>query len=215
MNYAIELEIINYNPASKIKKLKTGPGWLPWVLPAIERAHGVLEGPTRTAFMLALYTGQRRGDVLAMRWDAIEGDAINVKQQKTGKALWIPLHPTLIQELTQLEKKGMTIVCRRDGGPYTDSGFNRIWQTQQANHGFKGLQFHGLRRNAVNALLEAGCSVPQVAAITGQSFEMVQHYAQEVDQKLQATSAMNKWKTSSVKPSVKPGHLKEIKGGKL
>jgi integrase len=191
------------NPASRIKKLVSGKGWQAWPSPAITRGHEVLSGASRTAFMLALYTGQRKGDILAMRWDAIESNGISLKQRKTGKIMWVPLHATLKSELAAIERKGFTIVGRLDGRAYTDSGFNRIWRRQQAKHGFSGLQFHGLRRNAVNALLEAGCEVPEVAAITGQSYEMVQHYSQDVNQRRMATSAMNKLETFTGKPSGK------------
>lgn len=36
---------------------------------------------------------------------------------------------------------------------------------------------HGLRKNAVNALLEAGCTIAEVSAITGQTHQVVEHYA--------------------------------------
>ena len=198
--FAVDREWITTNPAANIKKLAKSDGWQAWPTPAIERAHDLLTGAARVAFMLALYTGQRKGDILAMRWNAIEGEGIHVKQQKTGKQLWIPLHPVLAKELTKIGRRGMTIVARRDDRPYTTSGFSTIWKRQQRKLGLTGLQFHGLRRNAVNALLEADCHLPEVAAITGQSFEMVQHYSQEVNQRRLASSAMNKLETSSGKP---------------
>jgi hypothetical protein len=46
-----------------------------------------------------------------------------------------------------------------------------------------GLVFHGLRRSAVVLLLEAGCTDAEVAAITGQSRQMIEHYARHVNQK--------------------------------
>ena len=52
--------------------------------------------------------------------------------------------------------------------------------------------FHGLRKSAVVTLLEAGCSDAEVAAITGQSRQMIEHYAKQVTQKL-AASAILKW----------------------
>jgi integrase len=159
--------------------------------------------------MLALYTGQRRGNVLRMRWDDIQDDGVHVKQQKRDKKVWVPIHPTLAEELKKLERKDLKIVGRRYGQPYTGSGFNSNWERQQAKHGFTGLQFHGLRRNAINSLLEAGCFIAEVAAITGQSFKMVAHYAQVVDQKRLASSAMNKLKTASGKPT---GKLKVVGG---
>ena len=47
------------------------------------------------AVLLARYTGQRQTDVLRMSPNDIEDGGINVVQQKTGKELWVPLHPGL------------------------------------------------------------------------------------------------------------------------
>ena len=55
------------------------------------------------------------------------------------------------------------------------------------------LVFHGLRKSAVVFLLEAGCTDAEVAAITGQSRDMVEHYAREVNQRRLAASAVLKW----------------------
>jgi hypothetical protein len=41
----------------------------------------------------------------------------------------------------------------------------------------EGLVFHGLRKSAVVMLLEAGATEGEVAAVTGQSMQMVAHYA--------------------------------------
>ena len=55
------------------------------------------------------------------------------------------------------------------------------------------LVFHGLRKSAVVFLLEAGCTDAEVSAVTGQSREMVEHYAREVNQRKLAASAVLKW----------------------
>ncbi len=205
LNFAVNREWLDRNPASGIPSLKTGPGWQAWPETALQNAHDKLTGPGRIAFMLALYTGQRRGDVLAMRWDAITNSGITIKQSKTGAELWIPIHEVLANELASVERKGLAIVARRDGRPLTDSGFNRIWRRQQEKHGFKGLPFHGLRKNATAALFEAGCTPQEVQAITGHaSLVMVEYYGKSASQKRLAVSAMNKRETSSGKLSGKP-----------
>jgi integrase len=213
LNFAVDREMLDINPASRIKKLEEGDGWQAWPAPSLERAHKALTGPSRIAFMLALYTGQRKGDVLAMRWSDIQDGFIHVVQSKTKAKLAIPLHPALADELETVRQErakkkiaGMYIVGRRDGGPLTESGFNRIWRRQQEKHGFKGLQFHGLRKNATTALYEAECTPQQVQAITGHaSLQMVEHYGKGANQKRLATDAMNKWQTSSGKLSAASG----------
>ena len=46
-------------------------------------------------------------------------------------------------------------------------------------------------------LLEAGCTTAEVQAITGQSMQMVEHYAKQVNQKKLAASAILKWENAT------------------
>jgi hypothetical protein len=62
--------------------------------------------------------------------------------------------------------------------------------------GQNGLVFHGLRKSAFVFLIEAGCSPAEVASITGQTMEMVEHYAKQVNQKKLARAAILKWERS-------------------
>lgn len=55
------------------------------------------------------------------------------------------------------------------------------------------LVFHGLRKSAVVFLLEAGCSDAETA---GQSRDMVEHYAKQVNQKKLAAAAILKWEAA-------------------
>jgi len=75
--------------------------------------------------------------------------------------------------------------------------FGAWFRKEMKRLGLGGLQPHGLRKNAVCALLEAGCSEAETAAITGQSIPMVMHYAKKVNQKRLATSAMAKWERNT------------------
>jgi hypothetical protein len=56
---------------------------------------------------------------------------------------------------------------------------------------------HGLRKNAVNALLEAGCSAAETATISGQTLQMVEHYAKARSQKRLGEIAILKWQGGS------------------
>jgi hypothetical protein len=66
------------------------------------------------------------------------------------------------------------------------------------------LVFHGTRKNAVNALLEVGCSEARVAAIVNMSPAMVHHYSKKVSQFRLARAAMaiRSWlgKAAAVRP---------------
>ena len=143
---------------------------------------------------LALYTGQRLSDVLAMRWSAINaGGLLAVKQGKTGKELMIPLHRDLKAILETAPRTAVTIAATAEGRPW-GKGFQNVWAKHRpAMVADSGLVFHGLRKSAVVTLLEAGCTDAEVAAITGQSRTMVEHYAKMVNQEKLARAAILRW----------------------
>jgi integrase len=215
-NFAVEKDMIPANLAMAVKPLKDdGIGWQPWPEAALKSFAETSVGIGRLGFYLALYTGQRQADCLAMRWDDIKDGMILVKQekakkQKERKELWIPIHPKLAVELERVKrearervegrmKKGqkasfpLTIMAKQTGQPYTHDGFGSLWHREQHRLNCNGLPFHGLRKNATIALLEAGCTTDEVKAITGHSTdEMVKHYAEKVNQKKLAQRAMKK-----------------------
>jgi len=185
------------NPCTHVRKLKTGDGYAPWPWDMIELVR--LRGPTWMwqATALALYTGQRQGDVLQMSWSAFKGGAIAVRQDKTGRHLTIPAHQQLLRILEGMPRNSVRMLTSTRGTPWTKSGFKASWQKA-----LKGpleairdadLVFHGLRKSAVVTLLEAGATEAEVAAITGQSMQMVAHYAKQVNQRQLAASAILKW----------------------
>jgi integrase len=89
------------------------------------------------------------------------------------------------------------ILTSTRGTPWTKDGFRASWQKaltgELAPIREDNLVFHGLRKSAVGTSLEAGCSDAEVAAITGQSRQMIEHYAKQVNQQKLATSAILKW----------------------
>jgi len=55
-----------------------------------------------------------------------------------------------------------------------------------------GLVFHGLRKNAVNMLLEVGCTEAEVSSIVEMSEAMVRHYAKDGNKRRLAVNGMRK-----------------------
>jgi integrase len=149
----------------------------------------------RLAVHLLLYTAQRIGDVCALRWSNIEGDAICLTQQKTGRYLEIPIHKKLRAELATHERTLGTIMAM-GGKPATPAALRRYIQIFASERGHVIVP-HGLRKNAVNALLEAGCSVAETAAISGQSLKLVEHYAKGRSQAKLGRAAIARWENQS------------------
>ena len=147
----------------------------------------------RAAVAMHLYTGQRTGDVCRMTWNALTADGrIPVIQQKTGTELLIPIHPALQRELAGISRATTTILGNRESRPLRPAAF-RDWVNAFAATKGVHLVPHGLRKNAVIGLLEAGCSTAEVSSITGQSLAMVEHYAKQRNRGRLAQGAMLKW----------------------
>ena len=190
------------NPCREVKPLKGGDGYAPWPWPVVDAARDELVAKGRAdlwwAVALALYTGQRLGDCLALRWSALDGGAIRLTQGKTGRVLEIPVHADLAAVLETVPRRAVTILTSSEGTPWR--GFQTAWAKHKPEAvRTAGLVFHGLRKSAVVSLLEAGCSEAETAAITGQSMAMVAHYAKGVSQRRLAVAAVLKWERAAVR----------------
>jgi integrase len=201
MSWSIPRGWRTYNPCTKIRMLRIGQGYAPWTWEEIEEFRTHARADLRWAAAVALYSGQRQGDVLGMLWSDIQEGLISVTQNKTGKKLWIPMHEHLRAVLAEIPRVSVHVLTNSRGVPWTTDGFKSSWGDEMKREAFKELHerelvFHGLRKSAVVFLLEAGCTDAEVSAITGQSRGMVVHYAREVNQKKLAAAAVLKWQAA-------------------
>jgi integrase len=119
------------------------------------------------ALMLALWTGQRQGDLLRLPWSAYDGSHIRLRQGKTGARVSIPVGAPLKAALDVTPKRSTVILTSAGNKPWTEDGFRSSWRKACASAGIVGLTFHDLRGTAVTRLAVAGCTVPEIATITG------------------------------------------------
>lgn len=191
--WAVDRDWIPYSPAYRIKPLPRGS--LPaWSEAEIAAALAGLPEHLRRVTVLALYTGQRRGDLCAMTWAAYDGATIRLRQQKTGTALVLPVHPNLKAELDgwKAERSGLLILSPPRGLAWAGEHLSHEMAKGLAKLGLPDrLNVHGLRKAAARRLAEAGCSAHEIAAITGhRSLSMVQHYTDSADQERLAGAAV-------------------------
>lgn len=203
--YAVPRGFCKANPTREIRALRvTSTGAEPWPDWAIEAVleHGRWE--VVNFVMLGLYTGQRTADLVRMSLSHINGEYIHVVQQKTRKPLEIPIHKNLKPFIDQHRERGILhFVPTANGAPLTAPQWRAMWQREvNSKPDIKairdaGLSSHGLRKAAVVRLREAGVSIEGIMSITGQSRQMVEHYAKGVDQRLMAHRAIRTWEAES------------------
>lgn len=157
-------------------------------------AHWPSGSRERLALMLLLHTGQRRGDVVTMGRQHVQGGRLRIVQGKTGTALAVPISPDLAAELRQVPPGQLTFLVTAYGAPFSPAGF-----TNWFRHGVKAaglssdLTPHGLRKSAARRLAEAGATEKEVMAITGhQNSAEVALYTGAADQERLADQAARK-----------------------
>jgi integrase len=184
-------EYIVTDPTESVELNEAGEGehepWPEWLIEA------ALDDPAvRLPVALLYFTAQRISDVCKMRWTDIRDGYVQVQQQKTGKLLDIRLHQRLAAILATTPHEAMTVLYgakMRPRRPATLRWQLQAWATKQG----QDIVPHGLRKNAVNALLECGCSVGETAAISGQSLQMVEHYSRRMNTRSMGSAAILKW----------------------
>jgi integrase len=185
MQYCIDQELIRIDPTLgiRLKTVRT-TGHHTWTedeIAAFEACYPV-GTKARLALALGLYTAQRRGDVICMGRQHIRDGVLSVRQQKTGAALAIPVHHEL-QAILDATPAGLPARC----------------------------VFHGLRKAALTRLADAGCTVHEIAAISGhKTLKEIERYTKAADQARLARTAMERMGDRSVKPD-RPGVSKPLK----
>lgn len=123
--------------------------------------------------ILALWTGQRQGDLLALTWPQFDGEKIRLKQGKTGARVVIPVGAPLKAALEPLRQKVGKVLLNSDGEEWTQDGFRASWRKACARAGVVGVTFNDLRGTAVTRLALADCTEAEIATITGHSLRDV------------------------------------------
>ena len=175
--WAIENDRAKTNPAAGVKKFKSKPH-AAWPQQLIEDA--LVDPQVGMAVALFYFTGQRINEVVKMSWRDIKPDYMEVYAQKQKRHIKVAILPELGEMLERQDKTAVTILTNANGQPWTQSGLRQKLQDWAKARGHKIVP-HGLRKNAVISLLEAGCTPHEVQGITDQSREIIDHYALEVN----------------------------------
>ena len=127
------------------------------------------------AVLMALWTGQRQGDLLRLTWAAYDGQTIRLKQSKTGTRVVIPVGAPLKDalEAAKANRKGVFILTTIDGTPWTEDGFRASFAKAQKKAKVSGVTFNDLRGSCVTRLAVAGATEAEIATISGHTLRDV------------------------------------------
>jgi integrase len=195
LSHAVEIGMIENNPAIGVKRYKSrGEGVHTWSEAEVAQyeAANAVGTKARLALELLLNTGQRRGDVVRMGWQHVEGDCIAVRQEKTDEPLLIPIDAPLAAVLAALPRTNLTFLLTEFGKPFTSAGFGNWFRRRCNEAGLPQCSAHGLRKLAATRLANAGCSNQEIKAITGhRSDSALAPYIRKANKARLARQAMN------------------------
>jgi integrase len=196
MEHCVDLGWRESNPARGVPELKTEKRQRdPWPQELLEAYRDGCPFGTRERLLmeLCLGTGQRIGDVLEMRWSDIQDGGFVIRQNKTGKELWVPILPELQAALNAASRHSVFILTNERGtNGWSYRGASQAVRNVRERIGAVRYDIHSWRYNAACELVEAGCSDDLVASVTGQSPAMVLHYTKAVRQKTRALEAQKR-----------------------
>jgi integrase len=132
--------------------------------------------------LLAIWTGQRQGDLLRLPWSAYDGSVIRLRQSKSIRKgarravnVTIPVGAPLKEalDIAAKNKRSPIILTTMDGTPWTSDGFRASWGKARAKAGVVGVTFNDVRGTAATRLGLVGCTEAEIATITGHSLRDV------------------------------------------
>ncbi len=173
LSFAVSEDWIRDNPALKMKVSTPTSRSRVWTLAerdtfvACAIQHG--RPSMATAVMLGWCLGQRPADLRQLTWSAYNGQAVELRQNKTDQQVHVPALPELRHLLDALPRTSTQIVVNEvTKRPYQESAFQHLFAEIRAKAGLAAdLQFRDLRRTLATALGAAGCTDDQIRSITG------------------------------------------------
>ena len=200
LRHAYDLGMVTQNVAEKPGMIGTAPRlriWTPAEIAAAVAAADAIGWPSiGDAVFLALYTGQRQGDLLALKVMQYQDGRITLRQSKRRARVSVIAHPRLAVRLAEAAERRRQVApgckhvlaCESTGRAWGSHHFRHTFAQVRAvavdprrhdnQHQVRNLkpcpslataQFMDLRDTAVTNLALAGNTIPGICAISGHS----------------------------------------------
>jgi integrase len=214
MLFAINQEVRGDDPTEGVKPVKaaTSLGHMTWGEDQITiyRKRYQLGTVARLAIELLLNIAARRGDAYKLGRPHLKGGRLvwrpNKTRRSTGKLLSVPITADLQAALDAMptNEDTLTFLTTDYGKPFAsaaafgnkfadwcrDAGLGIVQCDDGRERSYRA---HGLRKAACRRLAEAGCTGPEIMAISGhRTLAQVQVYIEAAEQERMANNAMEK-----------------------
>lgn len=177
-NKAIAWEMFcGANPSAKVSKVKEPAGRLRYLSQGeLKALLSVCSPRIYPLLACALYTGMRRGELLALNWANVDLDQglIYILQSKSGRPREIPIAPTLREILVGMGTQEPAAKVF----PIPDITIRRLFERALNAAGITGFRFHDLRHTFASHFIMKTGNLPALQKILGHASPlMTQRYA--------------------------------------
>ena len=182
-NKAIQWGHAESNPVTGVKKFKEDNGRVRFLtVDEIRRLLDACPDNVRPIVVLALNTGMRKGEIMALRWDDVDlcQGLLTVRHSKSGYGRKVPMTETVRGLLLLLKKQGdgEHLFYTALGGKRPLNCFRSAWENALKRAGIKDFRFHDLRHTAASHLVMASVDIKAVQEILGhRTLAMTMRYA--------------------------------------
>lgn len=147
--WAVEVQIMETNPANEIQRLKAPTeGHHTWT--DAERAAFRERHPSgtkaRLAYALLFYTLARKSDAVTFGRQMIQDGSLRYRCKKTDRWVTTQLARQVWREIDQLPADQMTFLLTKSGKPFTVNGFGNWFRDRCDEAGLTECSAHGLRK---------------------------------------------------------------------
>lgn len=197
MPLAIDAKMRTDDPTIGVKRVRvTSEGHIEWSeqdIAAFRNRHAP-GTRARLAMELALGTMQRRGDLVRLGRQHVQGGLLSIRQEKTRTQVEIPVLAELQAELGRLPADQLTFLLNEHGKAFRPSTFTDWFRKVCDEAGLpEKRSVHGLRKSGAIRLAEAGCTDHEIMAWGGwTSLSEVQRYTKKAKRRKLAQGAVLK-----------------------
>ena len=211
--WAIEEGYITHNPAASLQLMIGGSKEIPRESLTREQAldiyHQLIERgshkPIETFIMIALFSGLRRGEILALRWENIDEDIIHVKQSvayqrghtvlkepKSKSGFRSTTIPNQLREwLKPIRKESGYVITARNGDLICESTFGRWFKQAQKDYNLYNATAHTFRHTFAT-LMAPHVSPLELQMVLGHSdMKTTKRYVDQQTERAAALSSIN------------------------
>ena len=172
LSFAVRLELISVNHASRAKTYKTNEaGYHTWSDSEVEafRARWPSGTLPRFALELSLNTGMARQDMAVATWSQVDGGRFKYTRGKTRQGTSLPILDDLLDEIHLQERRGLLMLTHGTGQSYKSESLGNWFKARCADAGIPHCNLHGLRKAGATRLAEAGATENEIAAFLAHS----------------------------------------------